>query len=172
MGSGDAMTTFGERLTGPEGHEWPRLAASQLAGYDGSSLRELQDHSIDLTLGNSRALVRLAGDIDMVAAVDLTRLLESLDRLTTVEIHVDLAAVRFLDSSGLQPLIEATRRRRTWHLPPVLIGDCSTAVLRLLRILGVAANRVLDVDAWDQLAKLPPTAAPADRAPRSEHSAG
>jgi anti-anti-sigma factor len=139
------MTTLGERL-----------ATADSQAFEGSRLRVQQEHSIDLTLRNSSALVRLAGDIDMVAAEDLTRLLESLDRLTTIDIHIDLAAVRFLDSSGLRPLIEATRRRRAWRLPPVLIGDCSTAALRLLSILGVAANRVLDVDAWDDLrAQLP-----------------
>ena len=66
------MTTFGERLTGSDRDAWPPFAASDIAAYDGSPLRELQDHRIDLTLGNSRAVVRLGGDIDMVAAGDLS----------------------------------------------------------------------------------------------------
>jgi anti-anti-sigma factor len=150
------MTVLGERLAGSDEHELRVSGAMDDLASQGFHLREQQDHSIDLTLRTGSALVRLAGDIDMVAAEDLSRLLTSLDRLTTIDIHIDLAEVRFFDSSGLQPLIEATRRRRAWQLPPVLIGECSTAVLRLLSILGVAANRVLDVDVWDQLATPPP----------------
>ena len=161
MRSGDAMTTLGERSVGSAGGDW--LASAAVGGVRdaGVPLRDPQDHSIDLTLRTGSALVRLSGDIDMVAAEDLDKLLTGLDRLTTIEIHIDLAGVRFIDPSGLLPLIEATRRRRAWRLPPVLIGQCSIAVQRLLGILGVAANRVLDVDAWDQLA------APAATAPRA-----
>jgi anti-anti-sigma factor len=150
MGPGDTMTTLGERLAGSAGGQWPPL---DVPAFEAARLREEQGHSVDLLLRNGSAVVRLAGDIDMVAAEDLSRLMQSLDRLTTAAVHVDLADVRFLDSSGLQPLIEATRRRRVVRLPPVIIGECSVAVLRLLHALGIDADPMLDVDAWDALAE-------------------
>jgi anti-sigma B factor antagonist len=108
-------------------------------------------HRVDLVLRNGSALVRLGGDIDLLAAADLSRTLESLDRLATSQVEVDLAEVRFLDCAGLEPIIEATRRRRTAQLPPVLIGQCSQAVLRLLRAASIDPDPILDVAAWDRL---------------------
>jgi anti-anti-sigma factor len=113
-------------------------------------------HRVDLVLRSTSAQVRLAGDIDLVAAADLRRALESLDRLATSAIEVDLTEVRFLDTAGLEPLMEATRRRRAQRLPPVLIGQCSPAALRLLAAAGLDPKPVLDVEAWDQLSVLLP----------------
>jgi anti-anti-sigma factor len=145
------MTTLGQRSAGSDGDQFLPLASSDGPALQSFRLREQQGHSVNLVLRNDSALVRLAGDIDVVAAEDLNRLMASLERLTTVAIEVDLADVRFLDSSGLQPLVEATRRRRAWHLPPVVIGECSKPVLRLLHVAGISADPLLDVEAWDDL---------------------
>ena len=126
-----------------------QLADSQ---SDLGQLRVLKTHTVDLVLRKDGALVRLTGDIDLVAADDTARLLESLDRLTSVSVEIDLTDVRFMDTAGLQPLVEATRRRRSANLPPVLVADCSPAVLRLLNAAGIGLGPILDVEAWDELA--------------------
>jgi anti-anti-sigma factor len=124
---------------------WPLSSAA-----DGVRRRGQKAHATKLVLGPGKADVQLAGDIDLSAAADVTRLMESLDVLD-MPIHVDLSEVRFMDSAGLQPLVEATRRRRMQDKRPVVIGVCSRPVLRLLDAGGVGASPSLDVEAWDRL---------------------
>lgn len=107
-------------------------------------------HLLELTRSREGARLRVAGEIDLVAAADLTRLLVSLDRLN-VPINVDLGAVSFLDSNGVEPLVEASRRRNIQRLPPLLIGRCSRRARRLLDVAGIDGCPYLDIDAWDRL---------------------
>jgi anti-anti-sigma factor len=102
-------------------------------------------YRLELTLSAAQSFVALVGDIDLAARADLTRLFDSLDVLT-VPIRVDMSAVTFLDSSGLAPLIEATRRRMTSHSPLFVVKQ-SLPVRRLLALLGTTDNPVLDVRA-------------------------
>jgi anti-anti-sigma factor len=108
-------------------------------------------HRMDLVLGASTAHLRLGGEIDLVAAPELRRLLAKLDPLP-ITIHVDLSDVTFLDISGVQPLVEAAIRRRQRRFPPVLIGECSRAARRLLDIVQLGGKPHLSVAAWDRLA--------------------
>jgi anti-sigma B factor antagonist len=106
-------------------------------------------HTLGLTLGRHGASVRLTGEIDIVAAADVARLMDSLEAVDG-EIHVDLSQVSFMDSSGLQLLIDVARRRQRQAQPPVLIDRASRPVRRLLNVTGVGGDPTLDVDAWDQ----------------------
>jgi anti-anti-sigma factor len=111
-----------------------------------------KSHRIDLTLGRSRVLVELSGEIDLLAAPDLRHLLDSLHRLHS-DVCLDLAAVSFMDTAGLEPLIEATRVRRDRKLPPLSLRNCSGPVLRLLDIIGIDPDAILETDHWDRLAE-------------------
>ncbi|HEX4431800.1 MAG TPA: STAS domain-containing protein [Frankiaceae bacterium] len=113
--------------------------------------RDGKEHRLELAFVRDRAEVRILGEIDVLAAPDLTRLLESLDLLATT-VHVDLGPVTFIDSAGLKPLIEATRRRRRDAMPPLVFDACSRQVRRLLDCAGLGGDPLLDVDAWDTLA--------------------
>ena len=115
----------------------------------------VKGHVINLTLGRNRTRIDLSGSLDLAAADDLRSVLSSLQLVHSV-VRVDLGAVAFIDSAGLEPLIEATRGRRQLELPPLLIDRFSPPVLRLLDALGLHARPELDVDAWDQLAKPSP----------------
>lgn len=119
-----------------------------------AKVKRAKCYQLGLTLSASQTLVTLTGDIDVAAAPDLGRLMASLDILT-VPIHVDMSAVSFVDSSGLTPLIEATRRR-TASRSPIFVGRRSRSVRRFLEIAGMASDPVLDVNGWDRLAALPP----------------
>jgi ABC-type transporter Mla MlaB component len=106
-------------------------------------------YTLGLTLSRRGASVCLAGEIDLAAAGDVAQLMDSLDSFSG-EIHIDLSQVAFLDTSGLQPLIEATRRRQSQGLPPVSIDAATRPVKRLLEVAAVGGDPVLDVAAWDQ----------------------
>jgi anti-anti-sigma factor len=118
-----------------------------------------QAHVLGLTVGRDAARVRLAGDIDLAAAADLSRLMISLDLMAYVAVDVDLGEVTFLDSFGVRPLVEATRRRRRGHLSPLLIGKCGPAARYFLDVSGLQGRPHLDLSAWDRLA-WGPTVAP------------
>ena len=111
-------------------------------------------YSIDLTLGRDLVRVALSGDIDLAAAASLRTLFDSL-HLIHCDICVNLAAVTFMDSAGLQPLIDDARDRRHCPAPTLQISSCSTPVLRLLRALRMDTGPVLDVDTWDRLTDVP-----------------
>lgn len=119
----------------------------------GSVAYKFGTHKFDLTLGRATAHVRLAGEIDSASAADLTRLLASLDRLFSMTVEVDLAGVTFLDTAGVHPLIEATRRRESAALPALVIGECSRPARYLLDVAGLGGSPGLSVQAWDQLPK-------------------
>jgi anti-anti-sigma factor len=107
-------------------------------------------YRLGLVLGRHRAQVDLSGEIDVSAEADLTRLLKSLDVLN-VPVTVELAAVSFIDSYGIAPVVEASRRRLTKRLPPVYIGACSPPARRLLDVTGLGGHPHLDLARWDRL---------------------
>jgi anti-anti-sigma factor len=111
-------------------------------------------HSLRLLLDRHGAEVTIAGQIDMAAAPDIDRLLASLDRLGA-EIRVDLTRVSFLDTSGVEPLVEACRRRVALGLPPLLLTGTSPAARRLLDTIGLNGGGTVDVRAWDRLDEYP-----------------
>ena len=111
-------------------------------------------YSIDLTMCRDLVQIALSGDIDLATAASLRTLFDSL-QLIHSDICVHLAAVTFIDSAGLEPLIDATRDRRHPLSPKLRIGSYSTPVLRLLKALGMDTSPVLDVARWDQLADSP-----------------
>jgi anti-anti-sigma factor len=110
-------------------------------------------HALGLTIGRQSAQVRISGEIDLAAVADLTRLMESLDLLAYMSVDVDLGEVTFLDSSGVSPLVEASRRRQFAQLPPILIGLCSSSARCLLDVAELGGNPYLDVAAWDHANK-------------------
>ncbi len=119
-------------------------------------VRQVKGYRIDLALSRQQTLVTLAGEVDLAAAPSLSRLLDSIDILTVPTV-VDMSAVTFLDSSGLAPLIHATRRRTAPH-PPIYVTVPSPVVSRFLHIAGMRNGPVLDVRRWDQLATPEPEA--------------
>ena len=87
----------------------------------------------------------------MAAAPVLTRTLEGIDLMPPMTLHVAMADVTFLDTSGVRPLVEASRRRRDHDWPPLLIVGISRPAKRLLTLSGLGEGPHLDVAGWDQL---------------------
>jgi anti-anti-sigma factor len=115
-------------------------------------LPESQPHVLSVSIGRDAVQVSVAGDVDVAAVADLSRLMDSLDLLAYLPVDVDLSNVTFLDSSGIGPLVEAAVRRRDGQLSAVRIGRCSTAARYFLDVLGLNGRPHLDCAAWDQLA--------------------
>ena len=112
--------------------------------------RDGEAHSLELTFGPQDAFVPVAGDIDLLAAPDLRRLLDSLHPLH-LTIDADLADVTFVDSAGIAPLADAARQREHDRMPPLLITACSRPERRLLEVTRLRGDPALDVAAWEEM---------------------
>jgi anti-anti-sigma factor len=127
-------------------------------------------YTLGLTIGRKFAQVRVDGEIDIAAAADLSRLMESLDLLAYMAVEVDLSGVTFLDSFGAAPLVEATRRRERDQLPPVLIMERSFAARYFLDAIELGGHPRLDLAAWDRISEPARLSGPAQRLPTQKSS--
>jgi anti-anti-sigma factor len=94
------------------------------------------------------ALVVVRGEIDLLTAADLGRALrEVIARRRPSAIHVDLSAVAFIDSTGIQVLV-ATRADARAAGIALRVVAASGPVLRVLRLAGVDA--VLGISTVDR----------------------
>jgi anti-anti-sigma factor len=93
--------------------------------------------SADIDQHGSTSRVTLHGELDLIAAEPLRRLLlEQLDRPDTEDVVADLAAVTFLDSAALGALIVAYRRAEQLDRHFALTRP-ARSVRRVLEIGGV-----------------------------------
>ena len=88
-------------------------------------------------------------------------MLDGLDRMPGMTLHVDLSDVSFLDTSGVLPVVDAARRRRDYDWPPLLIANPSRAARRLLAAAGLGPGPVMDIDSWGSADHHRPARAPA-----------
>jgi anti-sigma B factor antagonist len=104
-----------------------------------------------------RFVMSLDGDLDLATAPALADAVAGLLAGARVEqLLVDLAEVRFLDSSGVRALLQA-RRAATEHGAGFAVGRPGEVVARVLRMAAV--DQLLGVDG--------PTAAPQAEPPSS-----
>ncbi len=113
------------------------------------------DAAYTITVGLHTAQLQLNGDIDLTAVAQLTRVLHALEQMPAMMLQVDMSDVTFLDSSGVRPLVEAARRRRGCHEPPLLISQPSRPAQRLLEATCLGVGPRLNLVGWDQLAADP-----------------
>jgi anti-anti-sigma factor len=107
-------------------------------------------HRLDLVLARERARITISGEVDLLAAASLERVLASLQSLPAL-VLVDLSDCTFLDTTGIAPLVEAARDRHERGWPEVRIEARSAAVERLLQTSGLGGDPLLDLAAWDAL---------------------
>ncbi|MGW4895961.1 STAS domain-containing protein [Kitasatospora sp. NPDC004240] len=87
---------------------------------------------------NGWTVVPLAGDLDDWSAPDTGRLLDAVVGSGVVRLVVDLSAVTFVDSSGLNTLLGAARRARSADGQVHLAGP-APVVRDLIDLTGVGA---------------------------------
>ena len=112
----------------------------------------VKTHQIDLTLASTHTQVRISGEVDCRACNDLRALMSSLPVVTT-PIYVDLTGVTFLDSSGIDPLVQADRQRCQQGHSRLEIGDRSRQAQFFLDVAGLGGRPHLDVEAWTRLSE-------------------
>ncbi len=84
-----------------------------------------------------RAIVSLAGELDMASADALQQTLAADDLQREPMIVLDLQALEFIDSTGLRSILAALERCRE-HRQEFAITPGSQQVQRLLHITGMA----------------------------------
>jgi anti-anti-sigma factor len=105
-----------------------------------------------------RFVMSLAGDLDLATEPVLTDAVAGLLAGARVEqLLVDLAEVRFLDSSGVRALLQA-RRAATEHGAGFAVGRPGEVVARVLQMAGV--DQLLGVDDPSAVPLAEPPSAP------------
>jgi anti-anti-sigma factor len=90
---------------------------------------------INLTPTADGLYLQVVGELDIAAVPKLDGLVRALERAPRT-VYVDLAAVRFADSTGLSPFFRSAERRLIDNLPPLTITSVSRAVWRVVRLLA------------------------------------
>lgn len=83
--------------------------------------------------------VRLVGELDIASVSDVQPDLDGLLTREPQPVLLDLGELRFMDSSGVAVLIRIAN-----HFGEVRIGKASTAVRRVVQVLGLADRLGLD----------------------------
>ena len=84
-------------------------------------------------------LVRLGGELDIASLPDVAPQLDELLAREPQPVHLDLAGLQFLDSSGVTVLIRIAN-----HFRPVTSGNATPVVARVVQVLGLADRFGLD----------------------------
>ena len=85
--------------------------------------------------------IKLAGEIDLATARQLTDALASIS--TDSEVHLELSELTFMDSSGLGAIVAFAGSRRAGC--PVVLLNPSVAIKRLFEITGLEQHPTIEV---------------------------
>jgi anti-sigma B factor antagonist len=115
---------------------WDLQDASVTGGFMAYQLLRITVEAVE-----EARLVRVAGDLDASTAGDLrAHVVAARGEGTTL--LLDLAAVRFIDSTGLRVLLDASRAASDTGWPFFIVRPSST-VRRLIRLTGTASELAL-----------------------------
>ena len=106
----------------------------------------MQDLQIKVERSTDPPVVRLAGEIDMETAPEVQQTLDELIESDGL-FELDLAAVTFIDSSGLHLLLDAANRLN--GSDPLTLISVPPRVLRLMEIVGLTNAPSLNVQKQD-----------------------
>ena len=88
--------------------------------------------AVEVTSGPAGSVVRVAGELDVATVPDLDATLVALDG----DIVVDLAALTFIDSSGLSGLVTA-QKRAVRHGHSFVLRAPTGQVAKVLNVSGI-----------------------------------
>ncbi|MBV8951587.1 MAG: STAS domain-containing protein [Actinobacteria bacterium] len=94
------------------------------------------DFTYHLAREDGCVVVSLAGELDMATAPELAECLERLSRNDERTVVLDVAELRFLDSSGLKVLLAAQQRAQA-HGGTVTVRSPNDMVQRLLAMTNL-----------------------------------
>jgi anti-sigma B factor antagonist len=97
--------------------------------------------------GDGRAVLRVAGEVDVYTAPQIREQIQDLAAKGTVHLIADLSQVEFIDSSGLGALIGGLRRVREDDGSLVLVIS-TRRILRVFQLTGLTkALAIYDTEA-------------------------
>jgi anti-sigma B factor antagonist len=88
--------------------------------------------TVDIRCVGRRAVVRVAGEIDLATAPQLRAALDQAASAAPLEVWVDLSDVRFMDSTGIHALLELCNR-----VPRLAVICPQGSVRRTLELAGL-----------------------------------
>ncbi|HWI06094.1 MAG TPA: STAS domain-containing protein [Solirubrobacteraceae bacterium] len=112
-------------------HPPPRSRTAELAGAEEFTIRCERERD--------RYVVAPSGELDTASAWRLERELRRVEASDASEIVLDLSAVEFIDSTGLQPVLHANARAE-FHSKRLMIVPGPAAVQRCFEISGLASR--------------------------------
>jgi anti-anti-sigma factor len=118
---------------------------SRLIFYRSSGREETAVSVLEISPLTGVAGLRLDGELDLATAPLLTEAL--LDLASERKVHLDLATVTFLDSSGLRGIV-ASARSQDGNRSVVLLNP-SPAVRRILEIAGIDKHPAVEIREGD-----------------------
>jgi anti-anti-sigma factor len=106
-------------------------------------------HSMELRIeiGNDAVTLTVTGELDISQGARLERTLRRLEQ-RDLPLDVNLAAVTFADTHGLDPLFASARRRKALGRS-LSLREPSRPVTRVLTILGIANLEPLEPETWE-----------------------
>jgi anti-anti-sigma factor len=111
---------------------------------------------IDVWVSDARMELHLSGDFDLASVEYTAQVLAPLNLLRATVV-LDFAAVRFIDSTGIEPFVELDRLRYAGGQSRVAItAAASRCAARFLDLSGLGGTPDFDLDAWDHLVVPPP----------------
>jgi anti-sigma B factor antagonist len=117
----------------------PTLSPSTRIG-GGQSLALPSHFSIEADVTDARHLLRLRGELDMAAAVELEQAIGDACRAATAEVVIDLRGLDFIDSSGLAAIIRGRAMCAEHVIGYSLIRSDKHALTRLFEMAGMDAD--------------------------------
>jgi anti-sigma B factor antagonist len=117
----------------------PRFSGD--SGTGSVEMDAIEHFSLFVERNGRGPVVRLSGEIDIATAPELRECLESLDGQA---VTIDFSDVTYMDSSGVNVLVEAIKRAHDGGgVPPVLRG-VQPNQMRILELTGVAELLTVD----------------------------
>jgi anti-sigma B factor antagonist len=142
FGSDHRLVSVDARLTPPANHG----AAVLPTGAKGRRMTNLSGPQFDIAIehAGTTAIVRLAGELDLATAPELTEVLRGLEPGCD-RVILDLTGLEFIDSTGLR-LAVAEHGRATTDGFEFVIAGAAGAVLKVLRLTGLDVTLPLAPD--------------------------
>jgi anti-anti-sigma factor len=111
-----------------------------------------QSVELCVEIGDDAVTLTVTGELDMVQGARLDSTLRRLEQ-RDLPLDVNLAAVTFADTHGLDPLFASARRRQALGTT-LSLREPSRPVARVLAILGVRKLEPLEPDVWEAADRL------------------
>jgi anti-sigma B factor antagonist len=109
--------------------------------------RFVKSQSFDISVARNEhsKIVRLSGEIDFAASLDLDPVLSDIIDEDDCELMLDMANVTFIDSEGIRLLLKIFSKMRQADRQ-VRVVNCSGQVMRVMKLAGISEILNLEIE--------------------------